>query len=75
MEEIIVGGIYRHFKNKNLYKVKAIAKNSSDLSDVVVYEAQYENPVSKLWVRPLSEFIEEVYWEGKTVKRFEKVDL
>ena len=74
MEEIVVGGIYRHFKNKNLYKVKAIGKNSSDLSDVVVYEAQYENPVAKFWVRPVSEFIQEVYWEGKTVKRFEKVN-
>ena len=73
MEEIIIGGTYRHFKNKNLYKVKAIAKNSSDLSDVVVYEAQYENPVSKFWVRSVSEFIQEIYWEGKTVKRFEKI--
>ncbi len=73
MEEIIIGGIYRHFKNKQLYKVRTVAKSSSDLSDVVVYEAQYDNPVSRFWVRPISEFNQDIYWEGKTVKRFEKI--
>ena len=72
-EEIIIGGIYKHFKNKRLYKVKAMAKNSSDLSDMVVYEAQYENPEARFWVRPVAEFVQEVYWEGKTMKRFEKI--
>lgn len=70
MNEIRVGGIYKHFKTGNLYKVIGIAKHSETLEDMVVYEAQYENNLSKLWVRPVSLFVEELLWEGKKVKRF-----
>lgn len=70
MNEIQVGGIYKHFKTGNLYKVIGIAKHSETLEDMVVYEAQYENALSKLWVRPKSLFSEEVTFEEKKVKRF-----
>ena len=74
MNEIIVGGIYRHFKSPtNRYKIIGIAKNSVDLSDMVIYEAQYENPLAKLWARPIDDFTSEVMFEGKKIKRFEKI--
>ena len=74
MEEIIIGGIYKHYKSKtNTYKIIGIAKNSLDLSDMVVYEAQYENTLAKLWARPVADFLGEVLIDGKKVKRFEKV--
>ncbi len=68
--EIKVGGIYRHFKNKKLYKVIALAKHSETLEEVVVYECQYENPASKIWVRPASMWDEEVVFEGVKQARF-----
>lgn len=74
MNEITVGGIYKHFKSPtNTYKIIGIAKNSVDLSDMVIYEAQYENALSKLWARPIADFTSEVIVEGKKVKRFERV--
>jgi len=41
---------------------------------MVVYEALYENPEGKLWVRPLKMFIEEVEVNGKKVPRFEYIE-
>lgn len=68
-------GYYRHYKNKKLYKVLGVAKHSETLEQLVIYEAQYDNPQSKLWVRPLSMFIEEVEYEGKKQPRFAWVGL
>jgi hypothetical protein len=69
----IITGIYRHSKSGNLYRVIGIAKHSETLEDLVVYECLYDNPKSKLWVRPLTMFLEEVEIEDKTVPRFEFV--
>lgn len=63
-------GIYLHSKSKKQYKVLGIAKHSETLEEFVVYEALYENEVSKLWVRPLEMWEEEVEVEGKKVPRF-----
>ncbi|MCR4275076.1 MAG: DUF1653 domain-containing protein [Candidatus Campbellbacteria bacterium] len=71
---MITPGIYKHTKTGNLYRVIGIAKHSETLEDLVVYEALYDNPKSKLWVRPLSMFEEEVEIEGQRRKRFEKVE-
>ena len=68
------GEIYKHFKTGNLYKILEIAKDSETLEDFVVYESQYENPVSKNWIRPMKMFLEEVEWpkgSGIKVPRFE----
>lgn len=62
-------GIYRHYKGKE-YRLIGIAKHSETLEDVVVYEALYENTLSRLWVRPLSMFTEVIVFEGKEVPRF-----
>lgn len=63
-------GIYRHSKKGTLYRVLSIAKHSETLEDLVVYEALYDNPTSKIWVRPLQMFLEDVEINGKKVPRF-----
>ncbi len=63
-------GVYEHYKSSKKYRVIGMAKHSETLEDVVVYEALYENEMSKLWVRPLAIFLEEVEFNGKKVPRF-----
>lgn len=63
-------GKYRHSKTGNYYRVIGIAKHSETLEDLVVYECLYENPKSKLWVRPMKMFLEKVKINGKSVPRF-----
>lgn len=73
---IQVGSIYEHFKTKNHYKVIAIGKHSETLEDMVIYEALYDNPKSKIWIRPVSMFVEKVEWpkgSGIMVDRFKLV--
>jgi len=65
-------GIYEHYKG-NRYRVIGIAKHSETLEDLVVYESLYENKVSKLWVRPLSMFLEEVEVNGRKIPRFKYI--
>lgn len=62
-------GIYQHFKGMK-YKVLGLVKHSETLEDLVLYEALYENPHGKLWVRPKEMFFEEVEREGKKFPRF-----
>ncbi len=47
-----------------------VAKHSETLEDLVVYEALYDNDVSKLWARPLAMFTGEVEIDGQKVPRF-----
>jgi len=63
-------GKYQHTKNRKFYRVIGLAKHSETLEDLVVYECLYDNPTSKLWVRPAKMFLENVTLEGKTVPRF-----
>ena len=65
-------GIYKHYKGEE-YRVIGVAKHSETLEDLVVYEALYNNEISKLWVRPLIMFKEEVEINGKKMQRFEFV--
>lgn len=63
-------GVYQHFKRGEHYRVIGVAKHSETLEEFVVYEALYENPRSKLWIRPLAMFVEEVEWNGVRQPRF-----
>lgn len=56
MNKLIVGGIYKHFKG-HVYKIMAIARDSNDLSEKVVY--QNVNNLD-IWVRDKNEFLSEV---------------
>ena len=41
---------------------------------MVVYEALYENDLGKIWVRPLTMFLEEVEVNGIMIPRFKYID-
>jgi hypothetical protein len=68
-------GLYKHYKG-NLYEVIGIAHHSETLEELVVYKALYDTPdfgYGAIWVRPLAMFNETIVFDGREVKRFEKV--
>ena len=71
MEEMIRPGRYRHFKGKE-YEVLYLAKHSETLEPMVVYRALYGE--GGIWVRPASMWNEIVERDGKTYRRFTKID-
>ena len=73
MQKVEINAIYKHYKG-GLYRVICIAKHSETLEDLVIYEALYDNPDSKLWARPMNVFIGKVVVDGKEVERFTKQD-
>ena len=65
-------GKYKHFKG-NEYELVAIAKDSENPDKrIAVYKALYGE--GEFWVRDLDMFFEEITRDGKTFKRFEKID-
>ena len=64
-------GRYRHFKG-NEYEVLYVAKHSETLEEMVVYRALYGE--HGVWVRPANMWDETITRDGKTFKRFEKID-
>lgn len=63
-------GLYRHFKGGE-YEVVSVAKHSETLEEFVVYK-HLDN--GSLWIRPAKMFAETVTRDGKTMKRFTKVE-
>jgi len=61
-------GIYRHYKG-NDYRVYGVATHSETMELLVVYQPLYGE--GKIWVRPLSMFVETVIVDGEPVARFE----
>ena len=64
------GQIWKNSKKGGEYKIIALAKHSETLEDLVIYEALYDNPVAKIWARPLSMWEEEIEVDGQKVPRF-----
>ena len=64
-------GRYRHFKGR-LYEVVAIARHSETEEAMVVYQALCGD--GSIWVRPASMWNEIVEREGKTYRRFYRLD-
>ena len=62
-------GIYQHYKG-NKYVALGVAKHSETLEELVVYITLYDNEQSKIWVRPLGMFMEEVEVNGQKKPRF-----
>ncbi len=63
-------GKYKHFKGGE-YQVLGIAKHTETLEDLVVYKPLYDDPLAKLWVRPISMFSDTILVDGKEIQRFE----
>mgnify|MGYP000479743028 CR=1 FL=1 len=79
--QIVIGGFYRHFKDK-LYQVRCIAYHSETKEKMVVYQALYKSEKDNvnfgLYVRPYDMFMSEVdrvkYPDVKQQYRFERVE-
>ena len=70
-----IGSIYEHVKTGKHYKLLSVAKDVHDLEEMVVYEALFENNVSKIWVRTKEEFLGEAKSpDGTFHPRFKLVD-
>ena len=78
MEQFVIGGLYRHYKNKD-YKVIATAWHTETLEELVVYQALYDAGgvfgKNAIWVRPKKMFLEEIEYNGQMVPRFRYVDF
>lgn len=64
-------GKYRHFKG-NTYEVIAIARHSETEEPMAVYKALYGE--GGVWVRPASMWNETIERDGKTYRRFYRLD-
>lgn len=64
-------GRYRHFKGRD-YEVIAVARHSETVETMVVYRALYGE--GGVWVRPASMWNETVERDGKTYRRFYRLD-
>ena len=69
------GAVYEHVKTGKRYRIIALAKDSSTLEELVVYEALYDNSVSSLWVRSKENFLgEAISFDGTMHPRFRLVE-
>ena len=68
-------GLYKHYKG-NLYEVICLAHHSETREQMVVYKALYKTQFGEnsIWVRPAKMFQELVVKDGKSVKRFDKLE-
>lgn len=64
-------GIYRHFKGKD-YEVLCVARHSETEEAMVVYRPLYQD--SGVWVRPARMWNETVVRDGKSFRRFTRLD-
>lgn len=76
MNNLVIHGIYRHFKG-DYYLVEDIALDSETNKEMVVYRKLYDD--CSLWVRPVEMFLSEVdhnkYPNVEQKYRFELVDV
>lgn len=67
--QIVVGSIYAHYKNPTKhYKILSLALIESSEEIAVVYQSLYEPYLT--WIRPLSNFLEQVVVGEKLTPRF-----
>ena len=69
--ETIQKGKYRHFKGGE-YEVLCVAKHSETQEEMVVYRALYG--AGEIWTRPLAMWNDEVVKDGKTYRRFTRIE-
>ncbi|MBQ3091928.1 MAG: DUF1653 domain-containing protein [Clostridia bacterium] len=75
MQEVCIGGRYRHFKNKE-YRLLAIAEHTETGEKLVVYQALYGEQA--VWARPFDMFFSPVdrgkYPDAAQQDRFELIE-
>lgn len=70
--KVTVGAQYWHYKGKDkVYEITGLGFLEANDELCVIYQAQYEEHLT--FVRPLTVWLEQVEWEGKTVPRFTKI--
>ncbi len=68
--QIKVDQIYQHYKDSNkTYRIVAVALDEASENVSIVYQALYSPYLT--WIRPITNFLEDVSWEGKVVSRFQ----
>ncbi len=67
--EVVAGAIYEHYKGQQ-YRVIGVGRHTETLEELVMYEALYDNPLGRLWCRPLKMWLESVEINGQKVPRF-----
>jgi len=67
MEEIVIGGTYKHFKG-NIYKVIALGKHSETCEDMVIYQSLAQGGI---WCRPAKMWNEKI---NDSTTRFTLID-
>lgn len=73
LAKVPIGSKWTHYKNPDsLYEIKELGVLEADDSICVIYRS-LKIKDKPTFVRPLSEWIEEVEWQGQTVPRFKKV--
>lgn len=65
MREVVIGGLYRHFKG-HLYRVSAVARHSETLEELVIYTDDTGNT----WARPKGMFLGIAEQGEKAIPRF-----
>ncbi|HEX3081903.1 MAG TPA: DUF1653 domain-containing protein [Candidatus Saccharimonadia bacterium] len=68
---VVVGARYRHYKGSQ-YTVTGLALAEATQTVMVVYRAEYADRWT--FVRPLDNWLETVAVDGRSVKRFARVD-
>lgn len=69
---ITVGAEYWHYKGREkVYKVLGLGFIEANDELCVIYQAQYGERLT--FLRPLTIWLEQVEWEGKTMPRFSKI--
>lgn len=66
-DQVSVGSTYKHYKGMK-YVVLDVALIESTLEPGVVYQAQYGAKLT--FIRPISDWLSEVEYEGKKITRF-----
>ncbi len=71
-DKIVIDSDYAHYKDASkIYRPKGFGTLEADDSLCVIYEAQYGDYL--VFIRPVSEWLEQVEWRGKVVLRFTKL--
>lgn len=70
-QQVAVGARYVHYKQLS-YKVLALALREEDNEPCVVYQAEYGDHIT--FIRPVTNWVEDVEADGKMIKRFTKLE-